>query len=37
MIAIGVACEVWMNTAIPTAKKLMRLPTCDTVWVATNR
>jgi len=36
-MAIGVACDVLMNTAIPTAKKLIRLPSCDTVWVATSR
>ena len=35
-MAIGVACEVFMKTAIPTAKKLTLLPNRETACVATS-
>ncbi len=34
-MAIGVACDVCVKTAMATAKKLTLLPSCDSAWVAT--
>jgi hypothetical protein len=36
MIASGVAWPVLAKMATPTAKKLTRLPTSDTVWATTS-